>query len=296
MEIFLIGLSIASIFLLVALGLAIIYGTMNVINMAHGEMVMLGAYTSVLATMHLGVSLFWCIPLAFAATAFLGYAMERFLVRRLYGCLLDTLLATWGVALILQQLIRVEFGLGLAGIQVKGLGPGLQNVPVPDILQTSLTIGGASIAGYRVFVLVVTAALAILTWWLLTRTSFGTRIRAVAKNRKMAACCGIDDRRMNSLAFAYGSGLAGVAGVMVAGFKTVSPDMGTPYVIDAFLVVVAGGVGSLLGTLGSAFTFGELQSIVAFASNDVYGRVAVFFAVILTLLLRPQGLFSVKSR
>lgn len=296
MEILIIGLSIASIFLLVALGLSIIYGTMNVVNMAHGEMVMIGAYTTVLAIKHLGFNIFLCLPLAFLTTALLGYGIERFLVRHLYGRLLDTLLATWGVAIVLQQLVRVNFGLSLIGIEIAGLGPGLQNVPVPEILQSSISMWGAHVAMYRIFVMVVAIVLCLFTWWLMTRTSFGTQLRAVTKNRKMAACCGIDDKKINGLAFAYGSGLAGIAGVAVSGFMSVSPDMGTPYVIDAFFVVVSGGVGSLLGTLGASVGLGELQSFVANISNDVYGRVAVFFAVILILLFRPQGLFSTKTR
>jgi urea transport system permease protein len=296
METIIIGLSIASIFLLVALGLSIIYGTMNVVNMAHGEMVMIGAYTTVLAIKHLGLNIFFCIPLAFLATAALGYGIERFLVRHLYGRILDTLLATWGIAIVLQQLIRINFGLSLFGIEIDGLGPGLQNVPVPAILQSSVSIMGSQIASYRLFVMIIAVVFCVFTWWLMTRTTFGTQLRAVTKNRKMAACCGIDDKKINGLAFAYGSGLAGVAGVAVSGFMSVSPDMGTPYVIDAFFVVVSGGVGSLLGTLGASIGLGELQSLVAYISNDVYGRVAVFVAVIMILLFRPQGLFSTKTR
>lgn len=296
METIIIGLSIASIFLLVALGLSIIYGTMNVVNMAHGEMVMIGAYTTVLAIKHLGLNIFFCIPLAFLATAALGYGIERFLVRHLYGRILDTLLATWGIAIVLQQLIRINFGLSLFGIEIDGLGPGLQNVPVPAILQSSVSIMGSQIATYRLFVMIIAVVFCVFTWWLMTRTTFGTQLRAVTKNRKMAACCGIDDKKINGLAFAYGSGLAGVAGVAVSGFMSVSPDMGTPYVIDAFFVVVSGGVGSLLGTLGASIGLGELQSLVAYISNDVYGRVAVFVAVIMILLFRPQGLFSTKTR
>lgn len=296
METIIIGLSIASIFLLVALGLSIIYGTMNVVNMAHGEMVMIGAYTTVLAIKHLGLNIFFCIPLAFLATAALGYGIERFLVRHLYGRILDTLLATWGIAIVLQQLIRINFGLSLFGIEIDGLGPGLQNVPVPAILQSSVSIMGSQIATYRLFVMIIAVVFCVFTWWLMTRTTFGTQLRAVTKNRKMAACCGIDDKKINGLAFAYGSGLAGVAGVAVSGFMSVSPDMGTPYVIDAFFVVVSGGVGSLLGTLGASIGLGELQSLIAYISNDVYGRVAVFVAVIMILLFRPQGLFNTKTR
>jgi urea transport system permease protein len=296
METFVIGLSIASILFMVALGLAIIYGTMKVINLAHGEMVMIGAYTTVLATKHLGFNLYLCIPLAFLVTAAFGYVIERTVVRRLYGRLLDTLLATWGIALILQQLIRIHFGLGLFGIHIDGLGSDLQNVPVPSELQQAFHVLGANIPVYRAFIFVMALLLGAVSWWLIFKTRFGNQLRAVSVARNTAAACGINDKRVNTLAFAYGSGLAGIAGVLVSGFKTVSPDMGTPYVVDAFLVVVAGGVGHLTGTLLSAGILGEVQSFVAAWLNDVYGRTVLFSVVILILLFKPQGLFVTKSR
>ncbi len=296
METFVIGLSIGSILFVVALGLAIIYGTMNVINLAHGEMVMVGAYTTVLATTHLGFNIYLCLPLAFVVAAGFGYIIEKILVRRLYGRLLDTLLATWGVALILQQLIRIHFGLALFGIHIQGLGSDLQNVPVPPELQQTFQLLGANVPVYRAFVFVCAIALGAISWWLIYRTRFGTRLRAVSVARNTAAACGINDKRVNSLAFAYGSGLAGVAGVLVSGFKTVSPDMGTPYVVDAFLVVVAGGVGHLSGTLAAAGILGQVQSFVATGLNDVYGRTVLFVVVILILLFKPQGLFVTKKR
>ncbi|TXH35543.1 MAG: urea ABC transporter permease subunit UrtB [Rhodospirillaceae bacterium] len=296
METIIIGLSIASILFLVALGLAIIYGAMKIINLAHGEMVMIGAYVTVLATKHLGANLYLCIPIAFIVTAAIGYGLEVIIVRRLYGRLLDTLLATWGVSLILQQLIRIHLGLGLFDIHIDGLGSDLQNVQVPELLRQTLTLGDANIPVYRAFVFIVAILLGCITWWLVYRTHFGAQLRAVSVARGIASCCGINEKRINSLAFAYGSGLAGIAGVMVSGFKTVSPDMGTPYVIDAFLVVVAGGVGHLFGTVASAGILGELQSYVSSILNDVYGRTAVFATVIAVLLWKPQGLFVIRSR
>ena len=296
METFIIGLSIGSILFVVALGLAIIYGTMKVINMAHGEMVMIGAYTTVLATTHLGLNIYMCLPLAFAVAAGFGYIIEVTLVRRLYGRLLDTLLATWGAALILQQLVRIHLGLGLFGIHIKGLGADLQNVPVPAELQQTFHLLGANIPVYRAFVFFCALGLGVISWWLIYHTRFGMRLRSVSVARNTAAACGINDKRVNSLAFAYGSGLAGVAGVLVSGFKTVSPDMGTPYVVDAFLVVVAGGVGHLSGTLAAAGMLGQVQSFVATLLNDVYGRTVVLGVVILILLFRPQGLFASQKR
>jgi len=296
LEILFIGLSLGSILLLVALGLAITYGAMGVINMAHGEMVMIGAYVTVLSGIWLGTNIFVAIPFAFMVTALLGLLIERVVVRRLYRRLLDTLLATWGIAILIQQAIRLEFGLSFFGIHIQGLGPGLQNVSVPAILQGTLSIAGADINRYRTFIIFVTAVLALATWFIIYRTTMGTQVRAIIRNPKMAAACGIDVTRVNALTFALGSGLAGVAGVMMSGFKTVFPDMGTPMVVDGFLVVVMGGVGSLLGSVFSAGILGEIDGLVAAATNDILARAVVFGVVIAIIVLKPKGLFALKGR
>jgi urea transport system permease protein len=296
LEVLFIGLSLGSILLLVALGLAITYGAMGVINMAHGEMVMIGAYVTVLSGIWLGTNIFVAIPLAFIVTALLGLLIERVVVRRLYGRLLDTLLATWGIAILIQQAVRLEFGLSFLGIHIQGLGPGLQNVSVPAILQGTFPIGGADINRYRAFIIVVTAVLSLATWFIIYRTTMGTQVRAIIRNPKMAAACGIDVTRVNALTFALGSGLAGVAGVMMSGFKTVFPDMGTPMVVDGFLVVVMGGVGSLLGSVFSAGLLGEINGLVAAATNDILARAVVFGVVIAIIILTPKGLFALKGR
>jgi urea transport system permease protein len=296
LEVLFIGLSLGSILLLVALGLAITYGAMGVINMAHGEMVMVGAYVTVLSGIWLGTNIFFAIPLAFIVTALLGLLIERVVVRRLYGRLLDTLLATWGIAILIQQAVRLEFGLSFLGIHIQGLGPGLQNVSVPAILQGTFSIAGADINRYRTFIILVTAILALATWFIVYRTSFGTQVRAIIRNPKMAAACGIDVTRVNALTFAFGSGLAGVAGVMMSGFKTVFPDMGTSMVVDGFLVVVMGGVGSILGSVFSAGILGEINGLVAAATNDILARAVVFGVVIAIIVLKPKGLFALKGR
>ena len=296
LEVLFIGLSLGSILLLVALGLAITYGAMGVINMAHGEMVMVGAYVTVLSGIWLGTNIFIAIPLAFIVTALLGLLIERVVVRRLYGRLLDTLLATWGIAILIQQAVRLEFGLSFFGIHIQGLGPGLQNVSVPEYLQGTFSIAGADINRYRTFIILVTAILALVTWFIIYGTSLGTQVRAIIRNPKMAAACGIDVTRINALTFAFGSGLAGVAGVMMSGFKTVFPDMGTPMVVDGFLVVVMGGVGSLLGSVLSAGILGEINGLVASATNDILARAVVFGVVIAIIVLKPKGLFALKGR
>jgi urea transport system permease protein len=291
-----IGLSVGSILLLVALGLTITYGAMGVINMAHGELVMVGAYTTVMVRIYLDLNIFYAIPVAFLTAAVIGLIIERLVIRNLYGRLLDTLLATWGVAILIQQAVRLEFGLALFGIHIEGLGVGLQKVDVPTILRQTIQVGDVVIQPYRTFIILLTAGLVALTWLLLYRTSFGTQVRAVMRNPEIAAACGIDVKRVNAFTFAYGSGLAGVAGVMMSGFKTVSPGMGTSLVVDGFMVVVVGGVGSLLGSVVSAGFLGQLNGIFATLSNDILARAIVFGAVILIIALRPKGLFNFKGR
>jgi urea transport system permease protein len=292
----LIGLSLGSILLLVALGLSIIYGSMGVINMAHGELVMIGAYSTVLAQIHMGLSLFAAIPLAFVVCFALGLLIEKFVVRRLYGRLFDTLLATWGVAILLQQAIRLEFGLSFFGIHIAGLGPGLQSVKVPDLLSEPIFIGEFLIQPYRAFIIIISILLAAITWLLMYKTRMGQQIRAIMRNKDMAAACGINVRKVNALTFAYGAGLAGVAGVMMSGFKTVMPDMGSSLVVDGFLVVVVGGVGSLVGTIVASGLLGQVNGIFAALSNDIIARAIVFGVVIAIIIWRPQGLLNYKGR
>jgi urea transport system permease protein len=296
MDVLLIGLSVGSILLLASLGLVIIYGAMGVVNMAHGEMVMVGAYAAVMTQIWLGWGLYAAIPIAFVVTALLGLLIERCVVRRLYGRLGDTLLATWGVAILVQQAVRLEGGLSFFGIHIQGLGPGLQNMPVPVELQGAFLIGGVSINAYRAFIVAATLVLTLATWFLLYRTSMGMQVRAIIRNPRMAAACGIDVERVNAWTFAFGAGLAGITGVLVAGFKTVSPDMGTSLVVDSFLVVVAGGVGSLLGAVVTAIGLGEINGVVAAMANDIVARAVMFGLVILLIIVRPQGLFSFKGR
>ncbi len=295
-DVIFIGLSLGSILLLVALGLAINYGAMGVINMAHGDLVMVGAYTTVMGAIWLHLNFLATIPLAFAVTALLGLVIERLIVRRLYGRLLDTLLATWGVAILLEQAVRLQFGATFFGKNIEGLGPGLQKVNVPDYLTGSTTLLGVDINIFRAFIILVTVVLTAVTWFIMYRLPIGTQVRAIMRDPKMAAACGIDVKRVNALTFAYGSGLAGVAGVMLSGFKTVFPDMGPPFVIDGFLVVVVGGVGSLFGSVAASGLLGQINSVVATGANDIIARAVVFAVVIAIIVLKPKGLFSFKGR
>lgn len=295
-DVIFIGLSLSSILLLIALGLTIIYGSMGVINMAHGELVMIGAYTAVMAGIYLNLNLIAALPLAFLVAGGIGFVIERAVIRHLYGRILDTLLATWGIAILLQQSIRLEFGLSFFDIHIEGLGTGLQNVAIPAFLNQPWAIGDFTFQPYRSFIILLTIFLAALTWFLMYRTRYGIQVRAIMRNPDMAAACGIDVKRVSSLTFAYGSGLAGVAGVMMAGFKTVSPEMGSSLVVDGFLVVVVGGVGSLLGSIVSAGFLGQINGLFATFTNDILARAVVFGVVILIIMWRPQGFISFKGR
>ncbi|MGC2783064.1 MAG: urea ABC transporter permease subunit UrtB [Roseiarcus sp.] len=296
LDIIFIGLSLGSILLMIALGLAITYGAMGVINMAHGDLVMVGAYTTVMSSIWLHLGFLAAIPVAFVVTALIGLAIERLIVRHLYGRLLDTLLATWGVAILLQQAVRLEFGASFFGKHIEGLGAGLQKVNVPAWMTGSVTIAGADINIYRAVIIVIALIMTAITWFIIYRTSMGMQVRAIMRNPKMAAACGIDVDRVNALTFAYGSGLAGIAGVLMSGFKTVFPDMGTPLVVDGFLVVVVGGVGSLFGLLAASGILGQVNGFVAAVSNDILARAVIFAVVIVIIVFKPSGLFSYKGR
>ncbi len=278
------GLSIASILLLISLGLAIIYGTVGVINLAHGEFVMLGAYAVWFLEDHFGLGLFPCIVLAFFAVGTLGWVVERLIIRRLYGRVLDTILATWGLGVILQQAIRLSAGAELRYVQM------------PPGLSAAVHFAGVDVSAYRLFVLALTAILLAVTYVLIFRTRFGMRLRGVVQNPEIARCFGVNTSQIYALTFAYGAGLAGIAGALVSPLKSVSPDMGTGYVVDAFMVVVVGGVQSLLGTVASAGIIGELSGGLAYLSNDTIAKAIVFLGVVVLIRFRPQGLFALRVR
>ena len=278
------GLSIASILLIVSLGLAIIYGVMGVINLAHGDFLMLGAYAVWFMESVFGLGLLPCLVLVFFIVGAVGWLVERTLIRHLYGRPLDTILATWGVGIIVQQAVRLS-----AGAQ-------LRYVKMPNYLVSPLHILGVDISAYRLLIFGVTIALVAATYVLIFRTSFGLRLRAVMQSAEIARCFGINNARVYSLNFAYGAGLAGLAGALVSPLKSVSPDMGTNYVVDAFLVVVSGGVQSLFGTVASATVLGELSGGFAFLWNDTLARALLFFLVVVLIRFRPQGMFAMQLR
>jgi urea transport system permease protein len=278
-----IGLSVASIWFVAALGLTIIYGTMGVINMAHGEFIMLGAYATYLLQSLLGIPFVICIPLAFLIVGAFGWGVERSLIRSLYQRPLDTLLATWGLSLILIQLVRL------------GFGTAPQYVSVPEWLNFQIDLGFIHLAGLRLFIIIVAAGLLALTWCLLYRTSWGIQVRAVMQDKEMAASFGIDTDRIYGLTFAYGAGLAGAAGAMFGALKTLFPDMGSGYIAEAFLVVVVGGI-QLIGSVLSSLLLGELSSVFSYFTNDTFARFVLFTLVVIFLRFRPQGLIAEGMR
>ncbi|MGN6114263.1 MAG: urea ABC transporter permease subunit UrtB [Nitrobacter sp.] len=278
------GLSIGSILLLVALGLSIIYGSMGIINLAHGEFVMLGAYGAWLMQTKFGLGLFASLIPIFLLVALFGWLIERFVLSFLNNRPLDTILATWGVGIMLQQAVRLM------------VGGELRYVKMPELLSSSTEVLGVQVSLYRIFLLGMAVALFVLTWLLMNRTTVGMKLRAIIQDRSIAASFGVNSRRIYGLTFAYGAGLAGLAGALVSPLKSVSPEMGTTYVVDAFMVVVLGGVQSLIGTVASAFILGELSGAIAFLQNDTVAKAIVLLAIVVLIRFKPQGMFSARVR
>lgn len=297
------GLSIGSILLLVALGLAFSFGLMKVINMAHGEFIMVGAYTTYFFQTFLaeplrgpegdreGLVFLVSIVAAFLITGALGLVLEYTVIRRLYGRPLDTLLATWGVGLVLQQLAR-------------SYNP--RNVPItsPAWLDGRLVVAdGIGFPYSRLFIIGLAVVCVVLVYFYLYRTSNGRRTRAVMQNRDMAAALGVATRRVDAYTFALGTGLAGVAGAALTLIGQIGPQLGTGYIVDAFMVVVLGGVGSLPGTILAALVIGTLNPIFEMAISSAgadsaasLGKVVVFLVIIVFLQFRPNGLLALRSR
>jgi urea transport system permease protein len=293
MEVFLnqllVGLSIASILLLVALGLTFTFGQMNVINMAHGEFIMAGAYTTYVLQTALGtgaitVAFGLALPAAFVVAGTLGLILELTVIRRLYGRPLDTLLVTWGVGLILQQLTRDLFG--------------AQNVNVgaPDFLDGGVDIFGVSFSYPRLFILGMVVLVVIAIAIYMQRTPAGRRMRAVMQNRPLAAVSGVRTTRVDRTTFFIGSGLAGLAGVGITLLGPVGPTLGLAYIIDAFLVVIVGGLGQLRGAIFAALALGMANSFIEYNTSASIAKAGVFLLIVLFLQWRPQGLVVQKRR
>ncbi|MFG2312412.1 urea ABC transporter permease subunit UrtB [Streptomyces sp. NPDC048566] len=285
------GVSIGAVLLLIALGLSLTFGQMNVINMAHGEFIMAGAYTTYVLQKSIssaGVSLVVALPVAFLVSGALGALLERLLIRRLYLRPLDTLLVTWGVSLMLQQLARDLFG-----------APNVQT-RAPDVLTGNVTVAGGddplTFANSRLFILALAVAAVVALSLTLRLTPLGRRIRAVVQNRDLAEVSGISTARVDRTAFFIGSGLAGVAGVALTLVGPIGPTMGTNVIIDAFLVIVVGGIGRLRGSVIVAFALGVLQSVLEYSTTVSVAKVLVLVAIVAFLQWRPQGLYTLRTR
>jgi urea transport system permease protein len=286
------GLSLGSVLLLAAIGLAITFGVMGVINMAHGEMVMLGAYVTFVVQQLIRAydpllfdySLFIAIPLAFLVAGGVGVIVERSIIRFLYGRPLETLLATWGLSLILQQAVRTMFG------------PTNKDVGNPSWMSGAFQLGQITITYNRLWIIVFTIVVFVALLAMLRFTRLGLEMRAVTQNRAMAAAMGIRTARIDALTFGLGSGIAGIAGVALSQIDNVSPNLGQGYIIDSFMVVVFGGVGNLWGTLVGAFTLGVANKFLEPFAGAVLGKIAILVLIILFIQKRPRGMFALRGR
>jgi urea transport system permease protein len=289
------GLSLGSVLLLAAIGLAITFGVMGVINMAHGEMVMIGAYvTFVIQELArttyaaypglLEYSLVIAVPAAFIIAGLIGVLIERTIIRFLYGRPLETLLATWGLSLIIQQAVRTTFG------------PTNREVSNPSWMSGTFEVGHLNVTYNRLWIICFTLAVFVALLGMLRLTRLGLEMRAVTQNRAMAAAMGIRTGRIDALTFGLGSGIAGIAGVALSQIDNVSPNLGQGYIIDSFMVVVFGGVGNLWGTLVGAFTLGIANKFLEPVAGAVLAKIAILVLIILFIQKRPRGLFALKGR
>jgi urea transport system permease protein len=287
------GVSLGSVLLLTALGLAITFGLMGIINMAHGELLMIGAYTTYACQLlfrkflpgALDAYLIAALPAAFIVAGAVGIAMERTVIRWLYGRPLETLLATWGISLILMQTVRSLFG--------------AQNVEVanPSWMSGGVTVLGSLVLSYNRIVIIFFALFVVASVWLiLNRTRLGLFVRAVTQNRRMADCVGVSTGKIDMLTFGLGSGIAGLGGVALSQLGNVGPDLGQSYIVDSFLVVVLGGVGQLAGTIIAAIGLGEINKFLEPFAGAVMAKIVILVFIIVFIQKRPQGLFALKGR
>ena len=289
------GLSLSAVLLVAAIGLAITFGLMGIINMAHGEVIMVGAYSAYVTQNYFvrwfgpaggGFDCYFIAALVFSflVGGVVGWVLERGIIRFLYKRPLESLLATWGVSLILQQLMRATFG--AANVQVNSPSWLTGNVSYHDVI----------FAYNRIFVIVFAVSIVLGTWALLTKTALGLQVRAVMQNRTMAACMGVRTDRVNMMTFAFGSGLAGVAGACLSQIGNVGPSLGQSHIVDCFMIVVLGGVGNLIGTVCASLGIGVTDQVLQPYLGAVLGKISILAAIILFLQWRPAGLFAMRSR
>jgi urea transport system permease protein len=281
---FLSGFSVVAILIIAALGLAIIFGVAGVINMAHGELIMIGAYVAAVVG-QLGGNTFLAIPAAFVVVGLIGLLIERSIIQWIYDRPLETLLATWGVGIVLQVIIKLIFG------------PELYYVGAPKILDGGFrVIGLLPFPYYRMFLIVLAILMMAGTVYLVFKTDFGLKVRAVRRNRAMAGCLGINTAKIDMMIFTFGAGLAGIAGATLAPIKSVSPPMGFPYAVDSYMVLVLGGVGSLWGVVAGSAIIGEAETVLSFLYNNVIGKLLVFLFIVIVIRIVPRGIFGYYER
>jgi urea transport system permease protein len=281
---FLSGFGVVAILVIAALGLAVIFGVAGVINMAHGEFIMVGAYVAAVVS-KLGGNTFVAIPLAFIVVGLLGLAIERSIIQWIYDRPVETLLATWGVGIALQVIIKLIFG------------PELLYAGAPEMLQGGVPlIGLLPFPRYRIFLLVLAIVMVAGTFYLLFKTNFGLKVRAVRRHRAISGCLGIDTAKVDMMIFTFGSGLAGIAGAALAPIKSVSPPMGFPYAVDSYMVLVLGGVGNLWGVVAGSAVIGEAEAVLSFVFNNVIGKLLVFLFIVLIIRVVPKGIFGYYER
>jgi urea transport system permease protein len=279
--------------LLTALGLAITFGLMGIINMAHGELMMIGAYTTYVCQLlfrqylpgAVDAYLIAALPAAFLVAAAVGIALERSVIRWLYGRPLETLLATWGISLMLMQLVRSIFG--------------AQNVEVanPSWMSGGVTVMGSLVLPYnRIVIVIFSLCVVVAVWLILNHTRLGLFVRAVTQNRRMASCVGVSSAKIDMLTFGLGSGIAGLGGLALSQIGNVGPDLGQSYIVDSFMVVVLGGVGQLAGTVIAAFGLGEASKFLEPLAGAVMAKIVILIFIIIFIQRRPQGLFALKGR
>jgi urea transport system permease protein len=287
------GVSLGSVLLLAALGLAITFGLMGIINMAHGELLMIGAYTTYVCQLlfrqflpaSVDFYLLAALPAAFLVAAAVGVALERTVIRWLYGRPLETLLCTWGISLMLMQLVRSIFG--------------AQNVEVsnPSWMSGGVTVLGSLVLSYnRIVIILFALAVVAAVWLILNKTRLGLFVRAVTQNRRMADCVGVSTGKIDMMTFGLGSGIAGLGGVALSQLGNVGPDLGQSYIVDSFMVVVLGGVGQLAGTVIAAIGLGEVNKFLEPVAGAVLAKIAILVFIIIFIQKRPQGLFAMKGR
>ena len=281
---FLSGFSVVAILIIAALGLAIIFGVAGVINMAHGELIMVGAYVAAVVG-QLGGNTFLAIPAAFVVVGLIGLAIERSIIQWIYDRPLETLLATWGVGIVLQVVVKLIFG------------SELYYVGAPKVLDGGFrVIGLLPFPYYRMFLIVLAALMMAATFYLIFKTDFGLKVRAVRRNRAIAGCLGIDTAKVDMMIFTFGAGLAGIAGAALAPIKSVSPPMGFPYSVDSYMVLVLGGVGSLWGVVAGSAIIGVGGNHSSFLYNNVIGKLLVFLFIVIIIRVVPRGIFGYYER